>query len=73
MSGWNQDDIPDEEEDEDEEIAPGDPDYDLSESHGYGWYGDEKPPVPRWAIVAVTALVIVALVVPSILIILSYT
>ena len=72
MPGWNEDDIPDDDED-DEEVVPGDADYDLSEAHGYAWYGEEKPPVPRWAIVAVTALIIVALVVPSILIILSYT
>ena len=72
MSGWNEDDLTEEDEDEDE-VTPGDADYDLSEAHGYAWYPDEKPPVPRWAIIAVTALVIVALVVPSILIILSYT
>ena len=70
MTNWNEDDL---EEEEDEEIAPGDADYDLSEAHGYAWYPDEKPAVPRWALITVTALVIVALVVPSILIILNYT
>jgi hypothetical protein len=60
------------EEDEDE-IQPGDPDYDLSEAHGYMWDPAPKPFPPRWLIVTVTIVVIAALVVPSVLIVLQYT
>jgi hypothetical protein len=52
-------------EDEDE-IRPGDPDYDLSEAHGYLWEPRRKWP-PRWLIVALTILVIVALLLPALI------
>ncbi len=64
------------EDDEDEdEIRPGDADYDLSEAHGYTW--DDRPredhsPVPRWLWIAVTALVVLALVLPSLLLVWRY-
>jgi len=55
-----------------DEIGPGDPDYDLSEAHGWGWEPERRfwPP-PAWMIVVVSALLIVALVLPGILLILS--
>lgn len=63
-------------EDEDREgveeaIAPGDPDFDLSEAHGYLWYPErDEWPVPRWALVAISIAVVAALVLPTIIFIL---
>jgi hypothetical protein len=56
---------------EDEEIGPGDPDYDLSDAHGYSWEPEHGfwPP-PGWAVAAVSLLLVVALVLPGILFIL---
>jgi hypothetical protein len=53
------------------EFRPGDADYDLSEDHGYTWEPHRANWPPRWLIIAVTAALVVALVVPSILIILD--
>ena len=53
-----------------EEIQPGDPDYDLSENHGYMWEPKHREWPPRWLIVAITIIVIIALIVPTLLIIL---
>lgn len=55
----------------DDEIRPGDPDYDLSESHGYMWDPSPTPFPPRWLIIVVTIAVIAALVIPSVIIILN--
>lgn len=53
---------------EDEPFGPGDPDYDLSEAHGYGWEPPrEHWPVPPWLLIAVSIVVIVALVLPALL------
>jgi hypothetical protein len=63
---------PFEDQDDDlDEIRPGDADYDLSEEHGYTWEPHRTNWPPRWLIVAVTAAVIAALVVPSLIIILD--
>jgi hypothetical protein len=60
------------EQDEDlDEIHPGDPDYDLSEDHGYTWEPHRPNWPPRWLIIAVAAVVVAALVVPSLIIILD--
>ncbi|HEY8173495.1 MAG TPA: hypothetical protein VIH21_10460 [Dehalococcoidia bacterium] len=65
-------DWPDDEQDEDE-IAPGDADYDLSEAHGYRWEPErEHWPVAPWTIAVVSVLVIAALVLPAIIIVLRY-
>ena len=55
-------------EDDEEEIGPDHPDYDLSEAHGYTWEPTrEHWPVPPWLLVAVSLLVVLGLVLPSIL------
>ena len=58
-------------EEDDDEIRPGDPDYDLSEAHGYMWDPSPAPFPPRWLIIVVTIAVIAALVIPSVIIILN--
>ena len=58
---------------EDEEIEPGDPDYDLSEAHGYTWEPRrEHWPVPPWLLLLISALVVIALVAPSLIILLRH-
>jgi len=58
-----------------EEFGPGDPDYDLSEQHGYRWEpprdGDSGP-IPRWVLVVVSLIIVVALLVPSLVYLLQY-
>ena len=59
---------PDEGRDDDEEFGPGDPDYDLSEQYGYGWEPRRDHwPVPPWLLIAVSILVIAALLLPTLL------
>ena len=66
--GW------DDPEEEDEEIGPDDPDYDLSEAHGYMWEPKrEHWPVPPWLLVAISLLVVVALVLPGIVFLLQHS
>ena len=61
-------------EDGDDEITPDDPDYDLSEAHGYRWEPERAHwPVPPWLLVALSLLVIVALVLPGLLFVLRST
>ena len=60
-----------EQDDDPDEISPGDPDYDLSEDHGYTWEPHRTNWPPRWLLIAVTVAVVAALVVPSILIVLD--
>jgi hypothetical protein len=62
-----------EEAEEEDEISPDDPDYDLSEAHGYLWYPkrDDEHALPRWFIAIVAAGVITALVLPAVLLVLS--
>jgi uncharacterized membrane protein YhaH (DUF805 family) len=59
-------DIPD----DDEEFGPGSPDYDLSEERGYGGESERGfwPP-PPWVFVAISILIVVALLVPTLAII----
>ena len=56
-------------EDEAYELRPDDPDYDLSEGAGYsGWEGrSRRSLVPYWVIVAVSLLLIFALLLPALL------
>ncbi len=59
---------PAEELDEEYELGPDDPDYDLSESVGYsGWEGRRRPLVPTWVIVAISLLLIFAILLPALL------
>ena len=63
---WNPRDEPDV-----EEIGPDDPDYDLSEAHGYSWEPERSVwPPPRWVIAAVSLLLVAALVAPTLVFIL---
>jgi hypothetical protein len=55
--------------DEEEEFRPGDPDYELSEAHGYLWEPAHRQWPPRWLLIAITVLVIAGLVLPAIIII----
>ncbi len=60
---------------DDDEIGPNDPDdpdYDLSEAHGYGWAPERSSgwPPPAWVMVVVSVLLAFALVMPAILLIL---
>jgi hypothetical protein len=51
-----------------EEIGPDDPDYDLSEAHGYRWEPTrENWPVPPWLLVLVTLIVLAGLLLPGII------
>ena len=56
-------------EDIDDEIRPGDPDYDLSEAHGYLWEPGQREWPPRWLLVVLTVLVIAGLIVPAVILI----
>jgi hypothetical protein len=59
----------DEDPDEEYEIGPDDPDYDLSEGAGYsGWEGRRRRSlVPYWIIVAISLLFIFAMLLPALL------
>lgn len=55
-----------------DEITPDDPDYDLSEAYGYGYEPPRaRPPVARWLLVVVSLLLALALVVPSLIFLIS--
>lgn len=60
------------ESEEEEELAPDDPDYDLSEARGYGWEPPQQPswwPLPPWVIVTVSLVLVLALLLPALVII----
>lgn len=58
--------------DEDDEIKADDPDYDLSEAHGYLWDPQRQNwPVPPWLLAGISIVVVVALVLPALLYVLS--
>jgi hypothetical protein len=45
-----------------------DPDYDLSEAHGYaGWEPSRGSPIPSWLIAAGSILLIIAILIPILL------
>ncbi len=56
----------DEEEDEEFELSPEDPDYDLSEGAGYSGWEDRgrRPLVPAWLVFALSLLLILSLLLP---------
>ncbi len=65
------DPIEDGDDEEPEEFGPGDPDYDLSEAHGYMWEPSrENWPVPPWLLVVISIIVVIALILPAVAIIL---
>jgi hypothetical protein len=55
---------------DEEEITPDDPDWDLSESHGYLWEPGRHRfwPPPALVMVLITLLLVLALVLPSVII-----
>ncbi len=57
----------DEELDEEQELTPDDPDYDLSEGAGYSGWEDRgrRPLIPLWLVVALSLLLILALLLPA--------
>ena len=58
----------DEPEDEESEIGPEDPDYDLSEAAGYsGWDSQRRTGIPQWVIVAVSLALVLSLLLPVLL------
>lgn len=51
--------------DEEYEIGPGDPDYDLSEAAGYSEYDSERRRgIPQWVLFAVSLALILSLLLP---------
>ena len=59
------------EEDDEDEITPHDPDWDLSEGHGYMWEPERRDWLVSPGVLALVSIVlIVALVLPAILLIL---
>ena len=64
------DERPDDDEEE-EDIGPGEADYDLSEEHGYMWEPARPGWPPRWLIIAVTFVVVASLVLPAVLLIIN--
>lgn len=66
---WDEEDAPEgyyDDEDEDTCIPDeSDPDYDLSEAHGYAdWEPGSSAPFPGWVIAAASVLLIIALLIP---------
>ena len=58
---------------EEEEIGPDDPDYDLSEAHPYSWEPARKHwPVPPWLLMAISLLVVAALILPGLIFLLRH-
>ena len=54
--------------DEEYELGPDDPDYDLSEGVDYsGWEDRGRSLVPMWVIVAISLLLIFAMLLPALL------
>jgi hypothetical protein len=65
--GYYEEDDDEEWEDEDDSYIPGpdDPDYDLSEAHGYSeWEPREGGPIPQWVLTLLAVLLILALLFP---------
>ena len=59
----------DEELDEELELTPDDPDYDLSEGAGYSGWEDSgrRTGIPRWLIVALSLLLILSILLPALI------
>ena len=58
----------DETADEEYEIGPDDPDYDLSEEAGYSGYDSQRRTgIPQWVVVAISLALILSLLLPVLL------
>jgi hypothetical protein len=58
------------EEFEEEDLGPDERDYDLSEEHGYMWEPKRREwPLPSWAMIAVSLLIVAGLVAPAIILV----
>ncbi len=59
----------DDELDEEQELTPDDPDYDLSEGAGYSGWEDRgrRTLIPAWLVVALSLLLILALLLPALI------
>ena len=58
----------DEPADEEYEIGPDDPDYDLSEEAGYSGYDSQRRTgIPQWVVVAISLALILSLLLPVLL------
>lgn len=67
---WDDEGAPDGYYDDDDSYIPdeSDPDYDLSEAHGYAdWEPHPEGPFPKWVIAAASILLIVAILIPLLL------
>jgi hypothetical protein len=69
----NEWDEPPPDDEEDGEIAPGDPDYDLSEAHGYTWEPERRWSFPPWLVAVISLILATALVLPTVLFILNHS
>ena len=53
---------------DDDEIGPDDPDYDLSEEAGYSGYDSQRRTgIPQWVVVAISLALILSLLLPVLL------
>ena len=58
----------DDEEDDEFELDPDDPDFDLSEGAGYaGYESDRRIGAPQWAIIIFSLLLIIAILIPALI------
>ena len=54
------------EREDDDEIGPADPDYDLSEAAGHsGWDRQRRTGIPQWVVVAVSLALVLSLLLPA--------
>jgi hypothetical protein len=60
-----------EREDDEDRLLPDERDYDLSEDHGYMWEPKRREwPLPSWAMIVVSLLVVAGLVAPALILVL---
>jgi hypothetical protein len=70
---WDEDEIVDEDSETEQDLGPGDSDYDLSEAHGYTWEPARADgPVPQWLLTVIAIVAALALVVPGIIFFLQH-
>ena len=71
---WEEEQLEEVEEEEvEEDFGPGSPDYDLSEEHCYTWEPARIEVIPRWLLVSLSLVLVVALLIPSIYIVLRFS
>ena len=66
---YDDDDEPDDDDDDSYIPGPDDPDFDLSEAHGYADWDDSRagPLLPQWLIATVCIILILSIAIPAIL------